>query len=214
MQSGAKRLDTLGRTGADELLLRRSIMATSEGYGQRLAERLHIEQAPAIFTRSLRTADMAVTETRCDIPTQELSGPIQREDAFLVTLTLRDFPKREYWEEGRLISVSDVRAGQACIHDLKCDPVARLDKPYHVLFYYLPRGALDAISNDADAPRIGDLNHGPVAIDGPTIYGLGQAVLPALNHPDQTNQLFVTTFSWRSGYMLRKPMAVCGRWRR
>jgi AraC family transcriptional regulator len=191
MQSGAKRLDTLGRTGADELLLRRSIMATSEGYGQRLAERLHIEQAPAIFTRSLRTADMAVTETRCDIPTQELSGSIQREDAFLVTLTLRDFPKREYWEDGRLASVSDVRVGQICIHDLKRDPVARLDKPYHVLFYYLPRGALDAIAEDADAPRIGELNHGPVPIDDPTIYGLGQAVLPALSRPDQANQLFV-----------------------
>jgi AraC family transcriptional regulator len=166
-------------------------MATSEGYGQRLAERLHIEQAPAIFTRSLRTADMAVTETRCDIPTQELSGSIQREDAFLVTLTLRDFPKREYWEDGRLASVSDIHVGQICIHDLKRDPVARLDKPYHVLFYYLPRGALDAISNDADAPRIGDLSDNPMSFDDATVGSLGRAVLPALSQPDQASQLFV-----------------------
>jgi len=166
-------------------------MPTSEAYGQRLAERLHIEQAPVIPTRVLRTADMAVTETRCDTPTRELSGSIQREDAFLVTLTLRDFPKREYWEEGRLISVSDVRAGQTCIHDLKRDPVARLDKPYHVLFYYLPRGALDAIAGDADAPRIGELSHKPVAIDDTTISSLGTALLPALSHPDQASQLFV-----------------------
>jgi AraC-like DNA-binding protein len=166
-------------------------MTTSEGYGQRLAERLHIEQAPVIFTRALRTADMAVTETRCDIPTQELSGSIQREDAFLVTLTLRDFPKREYWEDGRLASVSDIRVGQTCIHDLKRDPIALLDEPYHVLFYYLPRNALNAIAEDADAPRIGELNYEPVPIDDPTIYGLGQAVLPALSRPDQANQLFV-----------------------
>jgi AraC family transcriptional regulator len=166
-------------------------MPTSEAYGQRLAERLHIEQAPVILTRALRTADIAVTETQCDTPAQELSGSIQREDAFLVTWSLRDFPKREYWEEGRLMSVSDVRAGQTCIHDLKRDPVARLDKPHHVLFYYLPRGALDAIADDADAPRIGELNHKPVAIDDTTISGLGNAVLPALSHPDQANQLFV-----------------------
>jgi hypothetical protein len=126
-------------------------MATSEGYGQRLAERLHIEQAPVILSRVLRTADMAISETRCDAPAQELNGSFQREDAFLVTFTLRDFPNREYWEEGRLISVSDVRAGQTCIHDLKRDPVARLDKPYHVLFFYLPRGVLDAIADDTDA---------------------------------------------------------------
>jgi AraC family transcriptional regulator len=172
-------------------LLRSSIMATSEGYGQRLAERLYIEQAPAILSRVLRTADMAVTETRSDVPTQELSASIQREDAFLVTLTLRDFPGREYWEEGRLISVSDIRVGQTCIHDLKCDPVARLDQPYHVLFYYLPRGALDAIADDAEALRIGELSHEPVAIDDDTIFGLGRAVLPALRHPDRANQLFV-----------------------
>jgi AraC family transcriptional regulator len=166
-------------------------MPTSEAYGQRLAERLHIQQAPVIPTRVLRTANMAVTETRCDAPTQELSGSIQREDAFLVTLTLRDFPEREYWEEGRLISVSDVRAGQTCIHDLKRDPVARLDKPHHVLFYYLPRGALNAIADDADAPRVGELSHKPVAIDDTTISSLGNALLPALSHPGQASQLFV-----------------------
>src|SRR4029077_94775 len=170
---------------------RRSIMPTSEAYGQRLAERLHIEQAPVIPTRGLRTADMAVTETRCDTPTRELSGSIQREDAFLVTLTLRDFPKREYWEEGRLISVSDVRTGQTCIHDLKRDPIARLDKPYHVLFYYLPRGALDAIADDAEAPRICDLDHKTDGFDDDTVLHLGGAVLPALRRPDQSSQLFI-----------------------
>ena len=166
-------------------------MATSEGYGQGLAERLHIEQAPVILSRVLRTADMAVSETRCDVPAQELNGSFQREDAFLVTLTLRDFLNREYWEEGRLISVSDVRSGQTCIHDLKRDPVARLDKPYHVLFFYLPRGVLDAIADDADVRRIVDLNYEPVGIDDATISGLGRAMLPALSHPDRANQLFV-----------------------
>jgi AraC-like DNA-binding protein len=166
-------------------------MAASEGYGQRLAERLRAEQAQAIVTRVLRTADMAVTETRCDDPVVGLSGSILREDAFLVTLTLRDYPEQVYWEDGRLVSVCDVRVGQTCIHDLKRDPVALLDKPYNVLFFYLPRNALVAIAEDAEAPRIGDLNHKPVAIDDATISALGNAVLPALSRPDQANQLFI-----------------------
>ena len=166
-------------------------MATSEGYGQGLAERLHIDAAPAVVTRVLAAADMAATETRRDSCVPVLSGSFQREDAFLVTLTLRDYPHREYWEDGRLVSVCDVRAGQTCIHDLKRDPVARLDKPHHVLFFYLPRGALDAISDDANAPRVGDLNHKPVGIDDATVSNLGRALLPALSHPDQASQLFV-----------------------
>jgi AraC family transcriptional regulator len=77
-----------------------------------------------------------------------LSGSLQREDSYLVSLTLRDYPNRIYWEDGKLISMADVRAGQTCIHDLKRNPVALLDKPIHHLFFYLPRGALDAIADD------------------------------------------------------------------
>jgi AraC family transcriptional regulator len=166
-------------------------MGASGAYGQRLAERLRVEHAPALVTRVLRAADMAVTETRWDDPVPGLSGSLQREDAFLVTLSLRDYPNRVYWEDGRLVSVCDVRADQTCIHDLKRDPVALLDKPHHVLFFYLPRGALNAIADDAEAPRIGDLNHEPVGIDDATVCSLGRAMLPALSHPDQASRLFV-----------------------
>src|ERR1700736_3781728 len=166
-------------------------MATSEGYGEQLAERLRAEQAQTVVTRVLRTADMAVTETRCDDPLQGLSHSIQREDAYLVALTLRDFPNRQYWEDGRQMPVCDLRIGQVDFHDLRRDPVALLDKPYHDLFFYLPRSALDAIAEDAEAPRIGDLNHKPVAIDDATISSLGRAVLPALSRPDQASQLFI-----------------------
>jgi AraC family transcriptional regulator len=166
-------------------------MTTTSAYGQRLAETLRVELAPAVVTRVLRTADMAATETRWDDPVPRLSGSLPREDAFFVTLSLRDYPNRVYWEDGRLASVCDIRAGQTCIHDLKRDPVALLDKPHHVLFFYLPRGALNAIADDADAPQIGDLRHDPVSFDDATVGSLGRAMLPALSHADQASQLFL-----------------------
>src|SRR5580704_6100996 len=166
-------------------------MTASEGYGQRLGERLRSEQAHAIITRVLRAADMAVTETRCDNPQLGMSQSIQREDAYLVALSLRDFPNRQYWEDGRQMPVCSLRTGQVDFHDLKRDPVALLDKSYHDLFFYLPRSALDAIADDANAPRIGDLNHKHIAFDDDTIANLGRAVLPALGRPDQASQLFV-----------------------
>ena len=77
-------------------------MATTDAYGQRLGERLRVGNAPAIVTRVLRKADMAVTEVQCDHPLPGMSGSLQREDAFLVGLQLRDFPHHEYWEDGQL----------------------------------------------------------------------------------------------------------------
>src|SRR6266850_4044400 len=164
----------------------------TDAYGQRLGEALRVENAPAIVTRSLRTADIAVTEIRCDSPLPEMSGSIQQEDAFLVALKLRDFPAHKYWEDGRQAPVCDLRAGESCLHDLKRDPTVLLDKPYHTLAFYLPRAALDAIADEANAPRILDLRYEPGAgVNDVTVFGLGSLLLPALSHPDQANQLFV-----------------------
>ncbi len=164
----------------------------TEAFGQRLGEALRVENAPAIVTRALRTADIAVTEIRCDNPLPEMSGSIQQEDAFAVALHLRDRPNCEYWEDGRRAPVCNVRASESCLHDLKRDPSSLLDKPYYVLSFYLPRAALDEIADDANAPRIRDLSYKPGAgVNDVTIFGLGSLLLPALGHPDQANPLFL-----------------------
>lgn len=164
----------------------------TEAYGQRLGEALRVKSAPAIVTRALRTAEIAVTEIRCDNPLPEMIDPIQQEDAFLVALHLRDFPDREYWMDGRRASMCDLWAGESCLHDLKRAPTALLNKPYHSLAFYLPRAALDAIADDANAPRIRDLSYKPGAsVNDVTISGLGSLLLPALSHPEQANHLFV-----------------------
>src|SRR5258705_12979282 len=164
----------------------------SESYGQRFGERLRVENAPAMVAWGLLNADISVTEVRCDNPPLEMTGAFQQEDAFVITLHLRDRPNHEYWEDGRRALVCDFRAGDICLHDLKRDPSALLDKPYHTLFFYLPRGALDAIADEANVPRIRDLRYKPgAAVNDATISSLGSLLLPALSHPDQANRLSV-----------------------
>jgi AraC family transcriptional regulator len=121
-----------------------------------------------------------------------MSGSIQHEDAFLVGLHFRDVPAYKYWEDGRQAPVYDLRAGESFLYDLKRDPRGLLHKPYHSLAFYLPRAALDAITDEANAPRIRDLRYQPGAgINDVTISGLGSLLLPALSHPDQINPLFL-----------------------
>ena len=86
----------------------------------------------------------------------------------------------------------DLRAGETCLQDLKRDPTVRLDKPYHSLVFYLPRAALDAIADEANAPRVRDLSYKPgVGVNDVAISRLGSLLLPTLNHPDQARRLFV-----------------------
>ena len=60
-------------------------------YGQRLGQPLHLKDAPSLITRSLRSAELAVTETRDDNPVPGLSGSFPSEDAYLVSLKFRDY---------------------------------------------------------------------------------------------------------------------------
>ncbi len=52
-------------------------------FGQRLGRFLHLKDAPpSLMTRSLRSVELAVTETRDDNPVPGLSGSLAREDSF------------------------------------------------------------------------------------------------------------------------------------
>jgi AraC family transcriptional regulator len=164
----------------------------TDAFGKRLGERFQVENAPAIVSRALRKADIAVTEVRCDNPLPEMSGSLRREDAYLIGLQLRDRPSSKIWEDGRQAPVCDLRAGELILSDMKREPRRLLDKPYHTLAFYLPRAALDAIADDANAPRIRDLVYRPGAgVNDVVISRLGNLLLPALSRPDQANPLFV-----------------------
>jgi hypothetical protein len=72
--------------------------------------------------------------------------------------------------------------------------------------------ALDAIADEANAPRIRDLSYKLGAgVNDVTISSLGSLVLPALSHPDQANRLFVDhVLLALSGCISLRPMEACG----
>ena len=166
-------------------------MGVSDGYGERFGEQLRVAEAPVVTTRALQSTVMAVTEVKCDYALNEMSGLLRREDAFLVGFLLHDFLKCQLWEDGRLLAPTDLRAGEITITDLKSEPGALLDHPFHAMYFYLPRNALNAVADDANAPRVGDLDCRPRGFNDPTIANLARAVLPALTRPQQTSQLFL-----------------------
>lgn len=161
-------------------------------YGQRLGRGLHLKEAPVLITRSLRSAELAVTEVRNDAPAQEFSGSLPAEDAYLVSLKIRDYPDCECWENSRFVTKADVRAGATYLYDLKRDPRYVIDKPFHSLFFYLPRSALHDMARQPGAPRIRELSYEPgLGHDDAVIRHIGASLQQGLHRPDETNQLFV-----------------------
>lgn len=162
----------------------------TEGYGQPFGEPLGAGNARAMSTRVVRIADIAIPEIRRDNPPLETTGVFRWEDAFVITLHLRDRPNHQFWEDGPRALVCGFWASESCLHDLKRAPSAVLDKPCHTMFLYLPRGRRDAIADEANVPRICDLNQPGTAANDAKTFSFG-SLLPALTYPDQAIRLFV-----------------------
>ena len=167
-------------------------MTPAGAFGQWLGQPLNLKDAPSLITRSLRSAELAVVETRDDNPVPGLCGALPSEDAYLVSLKFRDYPDCECWERGRCVIKTDVRAGATYLYDLKRDPRYVIDKPFHSLFFYLPRSALADIAKQTGAPRIGELAYQPgIGHDDAVVRHLGASLVEALHRQDEANQLFI-----------------------
>jgi AraC family transcriptional regulator len=168
-------------------------MTQASAFSRRLGQFLHLKDAPpSLVTRSLRSTELAVTETRDDNPVPGLSGSFALEDAFLVSLKLHDYPDCELWENGKCVMKADVPASATYLYDLKRDPRYVIDKPFHSLFFYLPRSALDGLTEQSRTPRVGELAcQLGVGHDDAVIRHIGASLQQGLRRPDETNQLFI-----------------------
>jgi AraC family transcriptional regulator len=166
-------------------------MSSSDSYGEAFGKRLSA-QAASFATRALPRATIAVTELRYENPQNILSTPPIVEDAFLVAVHLRNFPRYEYWENGKAAPISALRPGETIIYDVRRQPTFHLNSPFHSVHFYLPRAALDALADEANAPRVGELHYKPaVSHRDPVLRGMAEALLPLFRAPDQVNRLLM-----------------------
>jgi AraC family transcriptional regulator len=161
-------------------------------YGRRLGDRFRLDAAPALVSRKLRTAELAVTQIKCDSRNHGLTAPIPHEDSFCAALQICESPGRQAWADGRPLGKRPLAAGVTAFYDLKRNPIMAYYNPFHALVFYLPRKALDWIADDAEVSRIDDLEYQPGSgVDDPTIRYLGLSLLGAFERPEQVSQIFV-----------------------
>jgi AraC family transcriptional regulator len=167
-------------------------MSDHGAYGKHLGEVFHVGTAPSFVTRSLRKTEIAVTEIKCELVDFERTLPLQQENSFLVNLQVRDLPKRKVWRDGKPLDASPLKGGTVSIFDLRREWIAERVAPLHLIAFYLPRRALDAIADMEGVAHLDHFNHDPaIGVPDATIAILGMSLLPAFERPDEANHLFV-----------------------
>ena len=165
-------------------------MAEQGAYGGRLGFRL--SHMPSLSTTSTRQGPIAVTQCRSEAAAHGRTRSIPSQDAYGVGLFIEDCADLDVLLDGRVVSTGPMKAGSILIHDLRRDPILDVRSPFHLLDFYLSRKALDAIADDAEAPRIGALRSQPgTGVEDAVVRDLGLLLIPALTRPDALSRLFV-----------------------
>ena len=162
-------------------------------YGQQLAQALHAKRGPLFVSqKALLDASIAVTEVKRTVAANQLTAPVPYDDAFIVALNLTAWPQRALWIDGKPARAQPLQAGMSTIFDLRRRYIGYGASPFHVISFYLPRRALDAIAEIEELRPVDSLDHDPCAgVDDPTIRGLGLSLAAAFDRPAEANLLFV-----------------------
>ena len=165
-------------------------MAEVATYGSRMAAHLYLESAPAVAMQTKRKAQLAITRLQSDEGLSHMSAPIPLERAFVATLYLRENPKVQLWLGQKMVHDGPCPKGGLGIVDLQQEPTVFTPAPFDCLQFYISRKALDEIANDYGASRIESLTWPRGSID-PNFNHLILSILPAMENPQHTSQLFV-----------------------
>lgn len=168
-------------------------MSSDGAYGQHLADALKTGHGESFVSRTtLHNSKIAVTHIRCDVADNKLTAPVENEDAILVMLQLRDWPKRILWADERAVAAAPLKAGAISIFDLRTQWVGHRVCPIHQVNFYLPRASLDEICDLEGKSRISEFDNDPLAgADDQVMWRLGLALLPAFERRNEASQLFI-----------------------
>jgi AraC family transcriptional regulator len=142
--------------------------------------------------RVLQRANLLVTEIRSDHRDVVVAGTVPRDDAYVVTLHLRERPKGAMSAEGRWLQTRNFHAGHAGIVDLRLKLTSEYAGAFHYLSFYVRRQALADVAEDAGPQRFPELRHEPgVGFSDSVLYHLLSSLRPALAaDPAETSLLY------------------------
>ena len=151
--------------------------------------------APRLLTRSTSGAALALTEV-WGPANHGLTAAIPQSRNYLVQLRLRDCEGATYFQNGKVLSTSDHRAGAIQFHDLRQEPTVELRDPFHVMHVNLPLAALESIGQELGMARLDELMTRPGQCHrDPIIEYLLRAMRPALARPNEVSALFLEQVS-------------------
>jgi len=166
-------------------------MAVENAYGDRMAELFPMMEGPqpAIVKSLDRDAFAAFRMTYSGLSPHR-SDPTPPDEAFALILRLTH-QRAEIWLDDRVSLKSPVK-DETSIFDLRSRIMVHFKDPFDFLCLYLPRQAVLEMADEDGVTGIDLGVASGTSFADPVLSHLGACLLPALECPGQTNDLFVS----------------------
>ena len=175
-------------------------MAKRDIFNRRMQHILRLSDEHTPLIKTIQKNSLAATRCQLDMPFDTVTNSSPRDDAYMIVIQIHGKNSRELWLDGRPIKTEPLHAGGVVFHDLRQGPRFYFHDPLDAVNFYLPRKTLDAIAEDANAPRISDLKFTPgVGVMDHVVGELTRLLLPAFDNPNQVTQLFADHISLALG---------------
>jgi AraC family transcriptional regulator len=165
-------------------------MAVEEVYGDRIAKLFPIMEGPRPgVVKSLDREAFAAVRMSYEGLSADCSDPTPPDEAFALILRLTH-QRAEIWLDGCASKKSPVK-DETSIYDLRSRIRVHFKDPFDFLYIYIPR---QTVAEMADEEGVTDVNLGIASgrsFADPVIAHLGACLLPAIEYPQQANDLFV-----------------------
>jgi AraC family transcriptional regulator len=162
------------------------------GYGRDFVTQFEADSVSQLVTSGPNRSRLLVSRVRRDTPGHGLAVPPEHQiDAvFAVLLQLREQTQRELFLDGKCVHRGAYRAQSTSIVNHLEKPVANLLSPFDNLIFIVPKTALDDIADERGVARINELYCPPGGVFDETVWHLGNALLPALERPDEVSSIY------------------------
>jgi AraC family transcriptional regulator len=166
------------------------IKAPARRYGDVVTHSIGLGRPPSLQTRTLTSSQIGITRVSCGPDRLGRTDVIPPEDTFIIALYLTEMTHHELWSRGKRFLAQGYAANSMRIVNLTGEFSAHLTEPHESVYFYLPRAALDAFTDEAGGNRIATLACTPGLVD-PVMAHLVQAALPGFQRPQEASALFV-----------------------
>lgn len=139
---------------------------------------------------SIKASSIVITRMSYDKFDLPPSPVIPSDDAFSVITQLTDFQSHKLWRGGSLVYEGGHARGALAITDLRDQWQCHHQSPFDNVRFHIPFSQVKSFANEVGRPEFDGFMCPPGTKDD-VVLGLAQALLPALENPQNASQLFL-----------------------